>query len=417
MELEKKPSVRLLKVFNQRDAVEILGRLGVDSAGVRIMSSKMRHAVIYVKGVQARGAHIVKQIMLSKGGECATPRDVFFKNAEPVDIIMMGTLKQLRRAAGNFSTQPFGLSKLAEELKNLLAREFPAEAIVSELTVGSHTIRFGERTLIMGVLNVTPDSFSDGGHYFERESALRRAYELVEEGADIIDIGGESTRPGADPVSMQEEIERTIPIIECVASRIGVPVSIDTYKSEVAKRALDAGAVMVNDISGLRFDPEMIPLLARRRAVVVIMHMKGTPRDMQKDPKYDDLLGEISSFLERQALAAIEGGIEADRIVIDPGIGFGKTVDHNLEIMRRLEEFKSLGFPLLVGTSRKSFIGAVLDKPVEERIWGTAATVSFAVSGGADIVRVHDVREMVQVVRMTEAMREGRQTPADEESQ
>lgn len=412
MDMKKRPSIRLLRVLSQSDAQEILQRLGVDTAGVRIMSPKMQHAVLYVRGIQARAAHILKQVMLSKGGECATPREIFFKSEEPVDVVMMGTLKQLRAAGRNLASQPFGLSKLAEELKRLLDREFTDEPLLREVNLGSHKLKFGERTLIMGVLNVTPDSFSDGGQYFDRETALRRAYELVEEGADIIDIGGESTRPGAEPVSLEEEIERTIPVIEHIAFRIGVPISIDTYKSEVARRALDAGATIVNDISGLRFDPAMAPLLARYNAMVIIMHMKGTPRDMQKDPRYDDVVREVSLFLEERARAAIDEGISEDRIVIDPGIGFGKTVNHNLEIMRRLEEFKSLGFPLLVGTSRKSFIGAVLDAPVNERVLGTAATVSFAVEKGADIIRVHDVKEMLQVIRMTEAMKEGRQHPS-----
>ncbi len=409
MEMKNRFSIRLLRVLNQSDAREILKRLGVDAAGVKIMSPKMQHAVLHVGGIQARAAHIVKQVMLSKGGECATPREIFFKSEEPVDVVMMGTVKQLRAAVKSLASQPFGLARLAEELRQFLSREYPEEHTVREVNLGSHKIKFGSRTLIMGVLNVTPDSFSDGGMYLDREKALKRVYELVEEGADIIDIGGESTRPGADPVSLEEEIERTIPIIEHVASRIGVPISIDTYKSEVAKKALDAGATIVNDISGLRFDPEMASLLARYKAMVIIMHMKGTPRDMQKDPRYDDVVKEIYSFLEERARFAIDSGVPDDRIVIDPGIGFGKTVDHNLEIMRKLEEFKSLGFPLLVGTSRKSFIGAVLDASVDERIFGTAATVSFAVEKGADVVRVHDVKEMLQVIRMTEAMKEGRQ--------
>jgi dihydropteroate synthase len=256
----------------------------------------------------------------------------------------------------------------------------------------------------MGVLNVTPDSFSDGGRYHSIEKARERALEIASQGADIVDIGGESARPGAAPVSVDEETARTAPLIESLAREIGVPISIDTCKAEVAGRALDAGASMVNDISGLRFDAEMIPLLASRDVPVVIMHMQGTPRDMQEKPTYKDVVGEIIEFLRERADEAMRSGVDGDKIFVDPGIGFGKTVEHNLEIVRRLDEFQGLGFPLLLGTSRKSFIGAVLDRPAGERVLGTAATVAFAIARGVDMVRVHDVREMIDVVRMADAV-------------
>jgi len=236
------------------------------------------------------------------------------------------------------------------------------------------------------------------------EKARERALEIASQGADIVDIGGESARPGAAPVSVDEETARTAPLIESLAREIGVPISIDTCKAEVAGRALDAGASMVNDISGLRFDAEMIPLLASRDVPVVIMHMQGTPRDMQEKPTYKDVVGEIIEFLRERADEAIRSGVDGDKIFVDPGIGFGKTVEHNLEIVRRLDEFQGLGFPLLLGTSRKSFIGAVLDRPAGERVLGTAATVAFAIARGVDMVRVHDVREMIDVVRMADAV-------------
>jgi len=205
-------------------------------------------------------------------------------------------------------------------------------------------------------------------------------------------------------LSLDEELERTIPVIESVAGEIGVPVSIDTYKSDVARSALDAGASIVNDISGLRFDPGMIPLVAERDVPVVIMHMQGTPRDMQKNPTYDDVVGDIMRFLRARAGLAIDGGVKRERIIVDPGMGFGKTLEHNLEIIRRLDEFRSLGYPLLLGTSRKSFIGAVLDRPADERLLGSAATVALAIARGTDMVRVHDVKEMVEVVKMADAI-------------
>jgi len=262
----------------------------------------------------------------------------------------------------------------------------------------------GRRTLIMGVLNVTYDSFSDGGLFVEAEAAVEHAERMVAEGADIIDVGGESSRPGADPVPAEVEMDRVLPVIEKLAKRINVPISIDTYKSSVARCALGMGACMVNDISALRSDPDMAPVVAEARVPVVLMHMKGTPKDMQLDPHYDSLISEIISFLEDRIQAAVDAGISPSQIIVDPGIGFGKTVAHNLEIIRRLREFKCLGKPIMIGTSRKSFIGKVLDLPVGDRLEGTLATVAVAIANGADIVRVHDVKETARAARMTDAI-------------
>jgi dihydropteroate synthase len=257
----------------------------------------------------------------------------------------------------------------------------------------------------MGVVNVTPDSFSDGGRYLEPGAAIRHGLELVEEGADLLDVGGESTRPGAEPVPLEEERRRVLPVVEALAGRAGVPVSVDTTKAAVARAALDAGAAIVNDVSAGRFDPDMLPLCAERGAPVVLMHMLGEPRTMQRDPRYDDVVREVAAFLAARAEAALAAGVAVDRIVVDPGFGFGKTREHNLVLLRRLDEIVALGYPVLVGTSRKSFIGATLGGlPVEDRLEGTAATVALAVAAGASIVRVHDVRAMARVVRMVEAV-------------
>ena len=260
------------------------------------------------------------------------------------------------------------------------------------------------RTLVMGILNLTPDSFSDGGLFTSVDAAVENAERMVAEGADIIDVGGESSRPGADSVPAEVEMDRVLPVIERLAKAVETPISIDTYKSSVAKYALDAGACIVNDISALRGDPDMARIVAEAGVPVVLMHMKGTPRNMQLDPRYDSLISEIISFLKARIQAAVDAGISPDQIIIDPGIGFGKTIVHNLEIIRRLREFKSLGKPILIGTSRKSFIGKVLDLPVDDRLEGTAATVALAISGGADIIRVHNVKEMVRVARMTDVI-------------
>jgi dihydropteroate synthase len=263
----------------------------------------------------------------------------------------------------------------------------------------------GSRTLVMGILNLTPDSFSDGGRFKNASSAADAAMKMVEDGADIIDIGGESTRPGSDSVPLNEELARVVPVIEKIAGKVNVPVSIDTYKSEVARAALDAGACIVNDISAATFDSDMPALLANKQCPVIIMHIKGSPKDMQSNPEYNDLLGEVHGFLRDRMNALIEAGVDERMIIIDPGIGFGKSVDHNLEIMRRLREFTSMGRPILVGTSRKSMIGTVLGGlPPTDRMEGTAATVAVCIANGAGIVRVHDVKEMARVARMTDAI-------------
>lgn len=265
---------------------------------------------------------------------------------------------------------------------------------------------FSNKTYIMGILNVTQDSFSDGGLYFDKSAAIKRAIQMVEEGADIIDIGGESTRPGAEPVTVEEELRRTIPVIEVLAKEINVPISIDTYKSEVAKKALDAGASIVNDISGLRFDPEMAKVVSEYKVPVVIMHIKGRPKDMQQNPVYEALIPEIMDYLREGIRLAKESGVSEDKIIIDPGIGFGKTFNQNLEIINNLREFTLLEKPILIGLSRKAFIGKILGNvSVTDRLEGTAAAVAISIMNGANIIRVHDIKEMVRVARVADAIK------------
>lgn len=271
--------------------------------------------------------------------------------------------------------------------------------------------RFKERSydltvkpLIMGVLNLTPDSFSDGSSYGSTHEAVDAAEKMVTDGADILDIGGESTRPGAEPVSAAEEIDRVIPVIEKLAGRLNVPISIDTWKAEVAEAALKAGAEIVNDISAMTMDPEMSATVAGADAAVILMHSRGKPADMQKNTDYTDIVAEVVTFLEARLKAAAAAGIDAERIVVDPGIGFGKSVAGNMEIIRRLREFQILNRPVLIGTSRKSFIGAALNREVPDRIFGTAASVSVAMMNGASIFRVHDVMAMRDCVDMIRAI-------------
>jgi dihydropteroate synthase len=265
-------------------------------------------------------------------------------------------------------------------------------------------IEFPGRPLMMGVVNVTPDSFSDGGRYLDAAAAVAHAIRLVEEGADLLDIGAESTRPGADAVDEAEERRRAIPVVAAVAKAVTVPISIDTSKASVAQAALDAGAVLVNDVTALRGDPDMSELIARTGAGIVLMHMSGTPRTMQQAPYYEDVVGEISAFFEERIRFATAQGIVQRQIVLDPGIGFGKLLVHNLTLLAQLDRLASWGCPLLVGVSRKAFLGQLVDRPVHERQWATAAAVAMAVERGAGILRVHDVRAMKEVMQVTMAI-------------
>lgn len=256
----------------------------------------------------------------------------------------------------------------------------------------------------MGILNVTPDSFSDGGLFFDKDSAIKRGIEMAEEGAGIIDIGGESTRPGAACVSAKEQIARTAPVIKSLAKKIGIPISIDTWNADVAEAAIAAGASMVNDITGLRGDERMAAVAAKYKTGLCIMHIKGAPQTMQRAPRYKNLMKEIYGWLGDGINIARRSGVCEKRIIIDPGIGFGKTLRHNLGILKKLPALNKLGRPILIGTSRKSFISKALNLPIGGRLMGTAASVAIAIANGAHIIRVHDVREMLQVARLTDAI-------------
>ena len=263
----------------------------------------------------------------------------------------------------------------------------------------------GERTLVMGVLNVTPDSFSDGGRYFSLDAAVERAIEIERAGADILDIGGESTRPGSEGISADEELRRVVPVIERLRGRLKIPISVDTSKSEVGEAAAEAGAEILNDVTALRADPKLAEIARRKKLPLILMHMRGEPRTMQKKPFARSVLRDVTAGLRRAAAVARRAGVAKSQIVLDPGIGFGKSTAQNYELLARLPELARLGFPLMVGTSRKGFIGKTLGGiPAAERSWGTAASVTASILAGAHIVRVHDVREMVQVARVADAV-------------
>ncbi len=272
------------------------------------------------------------------------------------------------------------------------------------LHLRSRDIDLEQKVVVMGILNVTPDSFYDGGRYTGEDEALARVEEMIGEGADILDVGGESVRPGVDPIGLDEELGRVIPVIEKIKKQFSIPICVDTYKAEVARQAIEEGAEMVNDISALRFDPDLRKIVAGYGVPVVLMHIKGTPKNMQDNPRYDSLMEEIISYLDSSIKLAEEAGADGRGIIVDPGIGFGKTTAHNLEILRRLEELASLGKPILVGLSRKSFIGNVLGLPQEERLEGGLAATCMAVWRGARLVRTHDVSPTRRAVDMVQAI-------------
>ncbi len=384
-----------LVVSNRNGIMEEFKKIGVDTTGGAVMSPKALHRLIKIYDLAPRQANIIKQEMLGKGADAAIARGTVDSSVEKTDVLLMGTEKQYREVIKKLRMQPFQLAVLAdrlEELINNLGGRPPRE-----LTCRDKKLPLGERTLVMGILNVTPDSFSDGGRHNNIDAALAWARHLVDDGADIIDLGGESTRPGYTPVSVEEELDRVIPVLEVLVREISVPISIDTTKALVARRALEVGAHIINDQWALRADRDMASVVAEYQVPLVLMHNRH-------NTAYRDLMGDMVQFLRESIAMAEQAGIARENIIIDPGIGLGKTAEQNLEILRRLRELDCLGLPVMLGTSRKSMIGKVLDLPFDRRVEGTGATVALGIANGADIVRVHDVKEMVRVTRMTDAV-------------
>jgi len=328
----------------------------------------------------------VLEVMRSKTGD-----------ASQRDLLVMAPFKAFLERCEGFEV----LSSILSEARGILERIKKKEIT---LTCAGKDVKVGKRPCIMGILNVTPDSFSDGGAHFKIENAIERAHQMVEDGADIIDVGGESSRPGSDPVDTREELVRVIPVVSRLAKELNVPVSIDTTKHEVARAALDAGAGMINDISGLHWDLKLADMAAKYKVPVIIMHTRGKPKTMQQAIHYHSLFSEIIRYLREGIEIALAAGVPEDQIVVDPGIGFGKTPDDNLRIMNGLYEFSVLGRPVLLGTSRKSFIGKVLDADTNKRLEGTLATTIYGLLRGADIIRVHDLKENARTIRMLEQM-------------
>ena len=400
--------IRKLELKSKNQGLEEFKKIGATLPGQNIMVNKIFPVALKVKGVKPRAADILKQEMLSRMGDVVTSRDSLIQVEGNTDVIILGTEKSIRGLAEKIKCQPFGLKMLSEDITAYLS-------LLSEnkrqktITIGNKVFDFsalGCGALVMGILNITPDSFFDGGLYNQKENAFRRAAEIVKEGADIIDTGGMSSRPGSKPVSIDEELTRVIPAIEHIRDNFDVLISIDTYRSEVAAEALRAGACIVNDISGLVMDEKIVSIAAELKASLVIMHMQGTPQTMQENPCYNDVIDEIYDFLYSQSSAAIAAGVESSRIIIDPGIGFGKKLEHNIEILAKLKDFTNMGFPVMAGASRKSFIGSLLGGlPADERLYGSVAAAVCAFINGAGILRVHDVKQTVEALKIARAVK------------
>ncbi len=395
--------MRYLQISSLAEAVRSLKEIGVDPYGIEAMVPKMSGMNIRLDDLKPAVANIIKQEMLSLGGDAAVSRGAIDCTVRRTDVILMGTEKQIARFTEKISHQPLGLRKLASAIGDLISN---LRRDVFVLKTPRRKITIAGRTLIMGIINMTPDSFSDGGRFKSIDEAVDHGVRLEEEGADILDIGGESTRPGSTRVSRKEEIKRVVPVIEKLSHRIRIPVSVDTMKAEVARVAMDSGSEIINDISAMRFDRTMLEVAAESQVPVILMHMRGTPRMMQEgDLRYRSLMGEILRFLGERIEKAVAGGVTRENIIVDPGIGFGKKAEDNLRIIRHLRELKTLGRPILLGPSRKAFIGKATGVKIPaERIEGTAAAVTAAIMNGANILRVHDVGFMKRVSAMADTL-------------
>ncbi len=391
-------SLRLLTAPNRPGEIhEEFQRIGVSPEGIELMGGKGDFLCVKVGNISAPAANILKQEMLAKGGEVAVGKGMAYLTQETGDAIIMGTKTQYQRLLTLLYRQPFGLSALAKELDSLLAT---LEQNPPPLTVKNSCFEWGKKTYLMGIINLTPDSFSGDGLLSTKDlqaSVLRQAEQFRVAGADLLDLGAESTRPGYTGITEEEEKKRLIPVVEYLAEHSALPLSVDTSKPAVAKAALTAGADLVNDIWGLQKDPEMVEVVAAAQAPVIVMHNRAAPADT-------DLMADVASFLRNSITLAVDHGLPREKVIIDPGVGFGKTLEDNLTVIDRLGELKALGAPILLGTSRKSVIGQVLNLPVDQRVEGTAATVAVGITRGADLIRVHDVEAMARVARMTDAL-------------
>ncbi len=403
-------AARVLESRSPYELAREVARTASDPEGIGIMSQKGRTYAVRLDHVSLRAAPLLKQEALAVGADSAHARGIADHSVSETSVVLLATWAQHRRLAEKLERQPFGLRALGAEVEAALrayARHGP------RTVPGTHrSLRVGDRPRVMGVVNVTPDSFSDGGQYLEPERAIARAREMIEEGADTVDIGGESTRPGATPVDPEEEWRRIEPVVRELARDGRVPLSVDTRHPEVARHALEAGADMINDVSGLA-DPEMRRLVRDARAAAIVVHMRGEPSTMQDDTRYGDLRGEVYAALATLTDAAREDGIPADRLLIDPGLGFGKTPEQSLELLAHAGELRCLGYPVVIGASRKSMLGWALGgAPPGARLEAGLSAAVLAASQGVELIRTHDVGPTVRALALVARISEAARAPA-----
>jgi len=388
-----------IDINSLRDLKRHLGELDVSLEEIERLSDAFLHATIKLEGVDSRAAAFMRSTLENLGGAIAMNRGAQDFTERDTTVIVSGSRRTLQLLAARLRGQPYGMDGLGAEIASCIA------AGNRTISWGARTLDFTHKTYVMGILNCTPDSFYPGSRSATTTEAMKNARQMIAAGVDIIDVGGESTRPGSEPVPEDEEIRRVVPVVQALRSESDVLISVDTRRRDTAERCLDAGADIINDISGLRSGDELARLVARRKVPIVLMHMRGTPKTMQKSPHYRNTVSEIIRELRQSIAAAIGAGVEPEMIIVDPGIGFGKRIQDNLRIIRELASLKSLAFPILVGLSRKGFIGEILDRPVEQRLIGTITANTLAILNGADIVRVHDVADAVQMVKVIDSVR------------
>lgn len=391
------PGHHAIYISNMEEARWFLSQIEIDQAAYAFMSPKAVYRCIKLKDIPCRWANVIKQEMLSKGGEAAVRRESLYAQGN-TDVLLMGTIKHYQLLIKKLNAQPEALRVIAAEIKKILDNLEPKQ-LVMQLPRGK-TMKFGHKTYIMGILNVTPDSFSDFGQYYNEEKAFARAMEMAEQGADIIDIGGASSRPQSQMAGTEEELARVIPLVKRLA-REDIILSVDTFRAAVARESLAAGAHIINDIGRLQMDKGLLPVLTEYQAPVILMHNR---LQFNQGIPYQDLVADIIIELQESIEEGTKGGLDSRQMMIDPGLGFGKNMEENLTLLKRLKEFKSLGLPILIGASRKSFIGKVLEADVTDRVEGTLAVTAVSILNGANIIRVHDVKENVKVARMTDAV-------------
>ncbi|HZK44273.1 MAG TPA: dihydropteroate synthase [Syntrophomonadaceae bacterium] len=391
------PGHHAVLIRDRVEARQFIKSIGTDKKAPAYMEPKAVYRTIKLKNISCQAANLIKQEMLSKGGEAAVSKETIFAQGH-TDALLMGTIKHYRLLIKKLKLQPFGLKKIAEDIQEILDNLEPKTTDL--LLADGSTLNIGDKTLIMGILNVTPDSFSDGGQFNSIDQAVKKAIEMVAAGADIIDVGGASSRPDTKIADEDTELERVLPVVKELAAQ-GVIISVDTFRASVAKACLEVGGHLINDIGRLMLDETLLPVLVEQNAPVILMHNR---LQFRRGEPYEDLISDIVSELQESINLALEAGVGKNQIIIDPGLGFGKTLAENRLIIKRLWEFKSLGFPILLGASRKSFIGQTLNVEIDERKEGSLAVATMGIMNGADILRVHDVEATKRVVMMTDAV-------------